>query len=260
MKTVFSLTFLMLISLNIFAEKTSTVFSGYIFIDENENGIKDKKEKGLINIPVSNGDTIIKTDKNGFFSISCDNATSLFPVLPSDYELSGGNIKNSLFHFNNDTLNREIFFPVRKTGKTQNHKIAVIGDPQVDNLKQLDYAIRSVYQELTNRDDLDINIFLGDIINEKNDLLPLSRTVIENIGTSSYVACGNHDLDYSIPLNKDSVFNSVFGASTYSFNKGNVHYIVIQNVYSEPSKRNYKGFYTDRQLRFIKNEIGRAHV
>ena len=101
-------------------------------------------------------------------------------------------------------------------------------------------------------------IFLGDIVDSKFDLHKPSFDIINNITTPSYIAAGNHDIEYSKFQSRDSLFNTVFGASTYSFNRGDVHFIVIQNVLTTKEKKEYRGEYTQKQLQFIKNDL--AHV
>ena len=50
-------------------------------------------------------------------------------------------------------------------------RVAFVGDPQVDNEKELSYARRSIYDELRGRSDLDMAIFLGDLVNDDVSLL-----------------------------------------------------------------------------------------
>ena len=40
-------------------------FSGIVYCDRNGNGVQDKGEKGIKGIAVTNGDTIVLTDRKG---------------------------------------------------------------------------------------------------------------------------------------------------------------------------------------------------
>lgn len=51
-------------------------------------------------------------------------------------------------------------------------RVALVGDPQVDDSTEMGYARRSVYRELRWRRDLDMCIFLGDLVNDNMSLLP----------------------------------------------------------------------------------------
>ena len=50
-------------------------------------------------------------------------------------------------------------------------RVALVGDPQVDDSTEMGYARRSVYRELYGRRDLDMCIFLGDLVNDNMTLL-----------------------------------------------------------------------------------------
>ena len=48
------------------------------------------------------------------------------------------------------------------------------------------------------------------------------------IPTPAWTVLGNHDRDLTHgPEKQESVFNTYFGAATYSFNRGGIHFIVI---------------------------------
>lgn len=59
-------------------------------------------------------------------------------------------------------------------------RVALVGDPQVDNPVEMGYARRSIYRDLRGRRDLDLCIFLGDLVNDNMSLLPESLSVIED--------------------------------------------------------------------------------
>ena len=63
-------------------------------------------------------------------------------------------------------------------------RVAFVGDPQVDNDTELGYARRSVYRELRERSDIDLAIFLGDLVNDDVALLAPSRASLRNAFTT----------------------------------------------------------------------------
>ena len=60
-------------------------------------------------------------------------------------------------------------------------RVALVGDPQVDNAVEMGYARRSIYKELAGRGDIDICLFLGDLVNDDMALLPESLNVIDSL-------------------------------------------------------------------------------
>ena len=53
------------VSINVIVNVNVKNVKGVVFHDSNKNGIRDQGEKGLRGMLVSNGDTIVVTDKKG---------------------------------------------------------------------------------------------------------------------------------------------------------------------------------------------------
>ena len=73
--------------------------------------------------------------------------------------------------------------------------MAFVGDPQVDNATQLGYARTGVLNELRGRGDLDLVIFLGDLVNDKMELLAPMTESLDSLGCPWLAVPGNHDRD-----------------------------------------------------------------
>ena len=58
-------------------------YSGTVFCDRNQNGVQDKGEKGVKGVPVTNGDTIVVTDKQGRYCLPAIEGNSVCPILPA---------------------------------------------------------------------------------------------------------------------------------------------------------------------------------
>lgn len=237
------------------AQTDARIVQGRIFLDRNENGLLDRGEKGLSGIPVSNGDTIIFTAKDGRFSLAVLPNTSLFPILPATLESTGSVIGNSNFVYftDEDLMSTDIVFGVRKIRRVSRFKVGAIGDVQVSNQQEFAYANASLMSELAERSDIDFNIFLGDLVNDNVRDFPQIKTTLERMSAKSWLVAGNHDRD-AVEENQQNSFNRVFGAADYAFNYGDVHFIVLNNIYPK-GKRGYEGRFTERQLRFLKNDL-----
>ena len=72
-------------------------------------------------------------------------------------------------------------------------RVALVGDPQVNSQAELDYARRSVYRELRERGDLDLVLVLGDLVNEKTELIAPSEASLDSLGCPWLRVNGNHD-------------------------------------------------------------------
>ena len=235
--------------------------SGIVFEDKNKNGIKDTSEKGIKNIPVSNGEDIVLTDKNGAYSISTLLGSSVFTIPPSQYKTIGredSKIMNTA-HLYIDTLYRtteaiKFDIPLIPQSKKKEFRIGAIGDIQMKDHQEINYANQSVIAELMERHDIDFNIFLGDQINETLSLLPTVNKMIDALPMPSWTVLGNHDRNTKGSVFQDDEFNRHLGASHYAFNYGDIHFIVLNNVFSKGG-REYSGFISEKQLNFVKNDL-----
>ncbi|SKB40917.1 3',5'-cyclic AMP phosphodiesterase CpdA [Sphingobacterium nematocida] len=262
MRNIYYVVFLVFLSIRAIGQDlASKQITGTIFLDRNEDGIYNKQERGLKDILVSNGVDIVKTDNKGHFTIVVRVGQSIFPILPNNLEHIGSRstkIINALYTTvpTADSLQRvsKIDFPVRKQSVQYNFSFGAIGDVQVDNEQELDYAAQSIFSELANTHDHAFNIFLGDLVNDEMDIMAGVRDNIDLTSTPSFTLVGNHDRNTANQLNLTDQFNEFMGASTYAFNHGKAHFIVLNNVFSTGEK-SYEGRIDDDQLIFIKNDL-----
>ena len=74
-------------------------------------------------------------------------------------------------------------------------RVALVGDPQVDTPTELRYARMSIYRDLRERDDIDLVLVLGDLVNDRTELLAGSVSSLDSTGKSWLALPGNHDRD-----------------------------------------------------------------
>lgn len=140
-------------------------------------------------------------------------------------------------------------------------RVALVGDPQVDNPVEMGYARRSIYRDLRSRRDLDLCIFLGDLVNDNMSLLPESLSVIDSIPFPSFMVPGNHDRDVyhgskssgSMSRPRDlSTWRKLVGYVDTSFVRGNVRFIMMNNVrHAGAGMTDYVGGFTEKQKHWL---------
>lgn len=140
-------------------------------------------------------------------------------------------------------------------------RVALVGDPQVDNPVEMGYARRSIYRDLRSRRDLDLCIFLGDLVNDNMSLLPESLSVIDSLPFQSFMVPGNHDRDvYRGPKSSGSMsrprdlstWRKLVGYVDTSFVRGNVRFIMMNNVrHAGAGMTDYVGGFTERQKHWL---------
>lgn len=145
-------------------------------------------------------------------------------------------------------------------------RVALVGDPQVDDSTEMGYARRSVYRELRGRRDLDMCIFLGDLVNDNMSLLPESVGVIDSLPYPCFMVPGNHDRDVyrgqksSMYRQRDlSTWRKAVGYVDTSFVRGNVRFVLMNNVrHSDSGMTDYVGGFTDRQKHWLDSVLNRG--
>ncbi|SMG51150.1 calcineurin-like phosphoesterase C-terminal domain-containing protein [Sphingobacterium psychroaquaticum] len=238
------------------------VIMGTVFLDANKNGIREKSERTLKNISVSNGTTIVTSNKKGVFTLHSYTGQTIFPILPTGYisSHSSSKIENTKFRYidpaqmNPDTIIVDI--PLVKEVQPSIFRIGAIGDVQVDTEEELSYASKSIFTELTQREDLQFNLILGDLVNDKMPLMPAVRAVMDKTNARYWTVLGNHDRN-SESTHLNDVFTRNMGADTYAFNYGGVHFIVLNNVFAT-GNRSYEGRVTADQLTFLAADLKRV--
>jgi hypothetical protein len=245
-----------------------SVAEGVVFVDANANGLYDKQEVGLAGIPVSNGDTIVVTNADGRYRLPVKLGESVFPILPSNYAFSGSRLIGKGFSYldyaaakptarkrQRKAVTATINFALKPKPVATAFQLNAIGDIQVSDHQELDYLSRTLWPELMVGDSSEVNLFLGDLVNNNLTLYPALAEMMAWLPQTSLTLPGNHDRDVdSIITRQNRTYNRWFGADAYAFNEGQVHFIILNNV-SGKGARGYEGRISDRQLRFVANDL-----
>ncbi|TYP91991.1 N terminal of Calcineurin-like phosphoesterase [Fodinibius salinus] len=249
---------------------------GTVFVDSNGNGILDSGEKGMAKVPVSNGKEVVLTNENGEYSISIDeNDAKVFVIKPSGYRLPVDERNRPQFYYLHkpegspelefdgvsptENLPDEINFPLLKADTKEEFRVLLFGDPQPYTRQQVEYFDRDIVSELKDARGYAFGITLGDIVGDNLDLFKPYTQSVAKIGVPWFNVYGNHDMNVDVQSDSlaDETFEATFGPATYSFNHGDAHFIIVDDVVypRKDGKSGYIGGFTDRQLTFIKNNL-----
>lgn len=264
----------MLIGASFFAQ---TQISGYVFEDKNNNGIKDRNEKGLANVGVSNNIQVVLTDAKGRYTLPVQNDNIIFVVKPSGYQarLNAQNLPQ--YYYNHKPAGSpanykykgveptapvagDVNFALHRQKEDKDFQILVFGDPQPYSLKEIDYFKRAVVSEVkANRKNAVFGITLGDLVGDDLSLHGAYADAVKEIGLPWYNVMGNHDMNYEATEDRlsDETFERNFGPNNYSFNYGNVHFVVLDDIfYPDPRDgKGYQGGFRPDQLEFLRNDL-----
>ncbi len=251
------------------------LLSGSAFISLRANAISGLKRsqtltgsvssdgKGIANVVVSDGFSVVKTDANGKYSITTnDKAQFVFLSTPAGYDFKvDGNIVRQ---YESLGSRNEYNFKLKKLNKNDNnHRFIIWADPQVKNKKDvaqmMETSVPDVQQLVREmgKDTLVHGICVGDIVWDNLPLYEDYNLAVAKMGIPFFQALGNHDMDYRQGGDEtsDKTFKEYFGPTYYSFNRGKAHYIVLDDVRYLGIERTYDGYITEEQLTWMEKDL-----
>ena len=254
-----------------------TRISGTVFDDVNKNGKKDKREKGVPGVAVSNGIAVVATDANGLYTLDIGTDNIIFISKPSGYQVPmnekglpsfykihkpSGSPSNYQYAGVPATarLPRKIDFPLYKVNESDTYTALIFGDPQPYTEEELSYFDKSIVSEVSaTKGTAAFGISLGDIVGDDLNLHVPYAKHMQRIGLPWYNVMGNHDMNYEAASDSlsDESFEAHFGPANYSFNYGQVHYLILDDIlYPDPRDgQGYWGGFTPAQMQYIRNDL-----
>jgi hypothetical protein len=267
---------LALLVLTAVASYAQTRVEGYVFNDENRNGKKDRKEKGIANVAVSNGMDVVSTDANGAYALTVGNDNIIFISKPAGYQVPLNEKRLPSFYYIHkpagsppnyrykgvsptSRLPARINFPLHVSPENDQYTALIFGDPQPYTEEELAYFEKAVVAEVEGIQDVTFGISLGDIVGDNLDLHDPYIAIMRRVGLPWYNVMGNHDMNYEAVADSlsDESFEAHFGPANYSFNYGQVHYLILDDIlYPDPRDgKGYWGGFTNAQMKYIENDL-----
>jgi len=246
-------------------------------IDKNENTcivIKGKIQNsgiGISGIVVTDGTNFTQTDENGNYSLSFNaSATHVYISSPSGFLVANENSVPQFYaRINSSTNINSVNFVLTKSDiSEQKHFFIAIGDPQVRNEAEilkykmiLDYLKLDILKNKMNPTHL---MIAGDIVFDTPNMHSQIKTSHSLVGLPAYYAIGNHDHlkneKQSAADEYDKIASSAYlshyGPTYYSFNRGQAHYVVIDDIfYRGGPETDYSINITQEQLSWVEKDL-----
>lgn len=249
---------------------------GVVFEDLNGNGKMDRKEKGLAAVGVSNGELVVSTDAKGNYSLPVSDDNIIFVIKPAAYALPVNEQQLPQFYYRHKPngspenfkyegvkptgpLPKSVDFALQPAKDEKDFTTLLFGDPQPYSQEEVDHYAKGIVAELEGGVNARFGLSLGDLV---GDMLTLHDPYIkatQKIGIPWFNVMGNHDMNYEAKHDSlsDETFERNFGPANYSFNYGDVHFIILDDIlYPDPRDgESYWGGFRETQLRFIENDL-----
>lgn len=225
--------------------------TGRVFEDKNNNGVFDKGERPLKGVSVSDGLNVVQTSTDGTFTLpGHDKERFVFITTPSGYRTDNKHYrriegKNGDYRFGLQP------YKAGRIAKGGNHKFVHISDTEIFNTKNHEDWVNNVRDYVKNEQAAFI-VHTGDICYENGLKSHINLMNTANMDCPVFYCIGNHDLvkgKYG-----EELFESIYGPVFYSFEVGNVHYIVTPMLGGDHAP-SYK---MADVYRWMKNDL--AHV
>jgi 3',5'-cyclic AMP phosphodiesterase CpdA len=241
--------------------------------------VTDISGKPLEGVVVSDGFTVVRTDAEGKYCFPrIPAAYYVFVSVPAAYEVPLRQGLPCFFKKLEDRPAYDFVFKPLKNGPEKEFNLFLLADPQcqwvwhVRRLREEGIADVKAYARKCKGPDYAMT--LGDIAYSEghrntNYLLPMIREEMsaDKAGMPVFQTVGNHDFEYplaavedgspTISMRRDRIFEDNFGPANYSFNRGDVHIVSMNNVCFEtfgyPGK--YHGDFSDEQLAWFEQDL-----
>lgn len=250
--------------------------TGYVYVDKNGDGKKDKGETGVPSVSVSNGIQVVKTDKKGKYVLPVGDDNIIFVIKPSGFAIPidsdmlpryyyihkpGGSPAPMKYPGVKPTgpLPKAINFALTPQQESTKFRALVFGDPQVYSQQDLDWFRKGILEEVKEIKGVAFGMSLGDLVGDNLNLFQDYKREMATLGIPWYNMVGNHDLNYDTKLDSlsDESYEAVFGPTNYAFEYGKAHFIVLDDILAPDPRKNsgyWAGLRPD-QLEFVKNDL-----
>lgn len=221
--------------------------------------------KGLAGVVISDGYTVLATDANGEYELEPHaDAVALFVSTPAGYEfLQTKSIARHYYLLSEISDRKNANFSLQPLTKNDDdHSFIIWADPQVKNQsdvnKMMSNSVTDVQRLVRSQPGtLFHGICVGDIVWDAHELFADYDKAVGAMGIPFYQCLGNHDMDYNKGGDEtsDDTFQKLYGPTYYSFNRGQVHYVVMDNVRYLGKDRDYDGYFQQNQLDWLQKNL-----
>ena len=198
---------------------------------------------GVADVPVTDGVTVTTTDPDGRFQFTASaRQPFVYLSVPAGYRLptdGDGRVRGYHPLDPGDDGTVEIAFSLRPLGRDDTrHAVVFLADPQARTAAEMQEFRQTTIPDVTETaqtlgDRPVFGVGGGDLVFDDLSLLSDYEAAVADTGLPFAQVVGNHDLNVDAPGDPDSTatFRDHFGPTYYSFDRGAVHYVVLDDVY-----------------------------
>jgi 3',5'-cyclic AMP phosphodiesterase CpdA len=259
---------------------------GIVFNDLDGDGLRGPLDPALPGIAVSDGQTIVRSNGRGEYSLPVAWGRTTFVIKPAGWQLPRredglpsfwrhlqrspgpalkyGGIAPAVPGCRNFALVRD----PRGPGQL---RTLVFGDPQPRTATEVGYYERGIVEAVMARQAspsapghskpgqpprraADLGLTLGDVVHDDLSLYPQMNRATARLGLPWLHVAGNHDLDFDATRDEDSLlsFRNTYGPDTFAWEEHEATFVLLDNVVYRPGQSpDYIGGLREDQFAFL---------
>jgi len=239
--------------------------SGVVYNDANRNGIRDPGEKGIANVSVSDGFSVVSTDKEGKYTLTPSKKAVFIQITrPSGYDVVG---------YWYQPISSVVNFALTKSEKDETKFTFIhVTDTHISTLPACLKGLKDFVEEVNNLNPLPLFVFnTGDLVNCTKQLTtPVSiarayfnnyTRIMDKLKVPYYNVAGDHtDVGYRMkefPRGDfrcgKAMFWEYLGPNFFSFEYGKLHFVSLDVIYH--LGKNHTHTITPEHLRWLKQDL-----
>jgi len=222
--------------------------------------------QGIAGVAVTDGFNVVTTDKNGKYELaSHKEAEFVYISLPAGYAIPNEKgvanfykrIETKSSSFQADFSLEKLKIDDRKHGFVVWADTQMISKADAEQLKQQSAPDLKALVASYPSDILFHGIGCGDLVWDKFELFEDYKEAMQISGVPFFSVLGNHDMDLDARTDDYSskTFKKQFGPTYYSFNRGDIHYVVLDDVFFIGTAKKYIGYLTEDQLQWLEQDL-----
>ncbi len=221
--------------------------------------------RGVAGVAVSDGLEVVRTARGGTFDlVTTADRDFLRLSVPAGYRVPRNATGTARFYAPiAPAANGEMaasFDLEALEGSDESHALFLLADIQTEDGQEMAWFhgqtvpdVQATLRALGGPEA--VGIADGDIMFDRLELYPEYERGVSRMGIPFFQVVGNHDLDQRslTDSNSTATFTARFGPRYYSFDRGAVHYVVLDDVFWHGA--GYLGYLGSDQLRWLENDL-----
>jgi len=222
--------------------------------------------KALQGVAVTDGKHIVLTDRSGSYEIrtGAEPEFVYISVPPGHAFPHDKGIANFYQPVQKKSGSAVNDFHLEKLGVDDtHHRFVVWADTQMISKKDCEQLKRESVPDLQalvqslGGATLMHGIGCGDLVWDHFEFFKDYKEAIGMTGLPFFNVIGNHDMDIDARTDdySSNTFRQQFGPTYYSYNRGQVHYVVLDDVFFIGTAKKYIGYLTENQLSWLEKDL-----